>query len=112
MSITALFVLLTLAAAVALWAHHARISNLAIRYAQQRCQQQGLQLLDQSIVLEKVRFGLYRGMPSFIRRYRFEFSSRGDRRYTGWITLNAWRLVSTELEPFAESNALSDSQTD
>lgn len=106
-----LYTFLALALVLSLWAHHTRISNLAIDHAQRCCQRHGLQLLDQSVVLEKVRLGLYRGMPSFIRSYRFEFSSRGDKRYSGWITLNAWHLTGTELEPFAESNSLDTAKT-
>lgn len=97
-----LLVSLCIAAVVALWAHHSRVSARARSYAQDYLTKQGLQLLDQSIVLESLRPSLYRGMPSLRRRFRFEFTARGDRRYLGWITLNAWATEHTELQPFAE----------
>lgn len=106
MSTTALTFFLLLGLAAGAWAHNARISRRAIQFAAQSCHRQGLQLLDQSVLLESVRLSTYRGMPSLIRRYRFEFSAKGDRRYLGWVTLNAWRLTATEMQPFADKPQL------
>lgn len=102
--INLLVILLLLATGVGVWAHHSKLSALARRYAQAFLEEQGLQLLDQSIILESVRLSRYRGMPCLRRKFRFEFSRRGDRRYYGWITLNAWAKEHTELQPFTDDS--------
>lgn len=70
----------------------------ALLYAAQRCQELDLQLLDQSIVLHKIR--LKRGdggMPQWWREYRFEFSSTGVERFPGSLTMSGYRLLSIEM---------------
>ena len=65
------------------------------------CQQLGLQLLDQSMVI--VGFWPVRsasGRIEFRRRYQFEFSSIGDRRYQGKLVLVGMQLHSIALEPY------------
>ncbi len=64
------------------------------------CRELGLQLLDQSMVIVgfwPVRIG---GRLLFRRRYQFEFSSVGDRRYQGRLALIGFRLESIELEAY------------
>ncbi len=73
----------------------------ARQLAQAHCEQLGLQLLDQSMVI--VGFWPVRdadGRLVFRRRYQFEFSSVGDRRYRGSLTLHGLRLVEIELEAY------------
>ena len=65
------------------------------------CREYGLQLLDQSMVI----VGLWPvrdrgGRLAFRRRYQFEFSSTGDRRYQGRLTLVGMTLDSIELDAF------------
>lgn len=70
----------------------------ALMYAAQRCQQLDLQLLDQSIVLLKIR--LQRsdsGWLQWRREYGFEFSSTGHERYPGALTMAGNRLLGIEL---------------
>lgn len=70
----------------------------ALMYAAQRCQQLDLQLLDQSIVLLKIR--LQRsdsGWLQWRRDYGFEFSSTGHERYPGTLTMTGNRLLGIEL---------------
>jgi len=103
MSISILFWLLAIAALVALWAHHANLSRHAVALARQHLHSQGLQFLDQSAVLCRIR-PMRDPRQGFClqRTYRFEFSSRGDRRYNGWISLRGQRLAGIKLEPFHE----------
>lgn len=70
----------------------------ALLYAAQRCQQLELQLLDQSIVLRKIR--LQRSQAGWLqwrREYSFEFSSTGQERYPGSLTMLGNRLQGIEL---------------
>lgn len=70
----------------------------ALQYAARRCAELDLQLLDQSMVLKKIR--LRRGSDGFLhwyRRYDFEFSSTGTERYPGSVELAGNRLLGIEL---------------
>ncbi|MCP4387930.1 MAG: DUF3301 domain-containing protein [Gammaproteobacteria bacterium] len=74
-----------------------RARDLAIAH----CQQLGIQLLDQSMVI--VGFWPVRsrsGSLMFRRSYQFEFSSTGDRRYQGKLVLEGMLLKSIELEAY------------
>lgn len=103
MSISTIFSLVIIVALVALWAHHANLSRHAIHIARQHLHNQGLQFLDQSAVLCRLRVLRDPRQGLCLQRtYRFEFSSQGDRRYTGWITLGGRRLTGIELQPFRE----------
>ena len=70
--------------------------------ARDHVQQQGLQFLDQSAVLCRLRLGRGRTWVHLVRTYRFEFSALGDRRYQGWVTLAGAKLRGVELQPFRE----------
>jgi hypothetical protein len=69
----------------------------ALQYAAKRCQELDLQLLDQSMVLKKIR--LRRGSDGlhWHRRYEFEFSSTGTERYPGSVELAGNRLLGIEM---------------
>lgn len=73
----------------------------ALQYAAKRCQELGLQLLDQSMVLRKSRLRF--GNNSFLhwhRRYDFEFSSTGHERYPGSVELAGNRLLGIEMSAY------------
>ena len=77
------------------------IKKRATVLAAQYCQQNDLQLLDQSVVLESFRFARDReGRLVFRRIYRFEFASTGDERYQGSIVLTGMQVESVQLEPW------------
>lgn len=76
----------------------------ALVYAAQRCQQLDLQLLDQSIVLHKIRLQRSeKGWLQWWREYGFEFSSTGHERYPGSLTMAGTRLLGIELAPHVTS---------
>ena len=94
------WMLLILAVALYWWqsgVYKGRARELATAH----CAQLGLQLLDESMVIT----GFWPvpggdGRIEFRRRYQFEFSSIGDRRYQGRLVLVGMRLESIELEPY------------
>jgi hypothetical protein len=91
------------AALVALWLRHADLSRQAVALARNHVAREGLQFLDQSAVLCRLRLGRGDGGGlHLVRTFRFEFSARGDRRYYGWITLAGSELRHIELQPFRE----------
>lgn len=102
-AVWAVFALVLMVAAF--W-HHTRLNQVALRAAIQHAEQQGLQLLDQSVVLQRLRVVRDKhGALRLERRYRFEFSLQGDRRFRGWITLFGRHVARVESEPFPESGA-------
>ncbi|TNF35224.1 MAG: DUF3301 domain-containing protein [Gammaproteobacteria bacterium] len=71
----------------------------ARKIAQKYCKQQDLQLLDDTVVLSRIRIGKDRADRFRIaRRYRFEFSSMGDERYQGELELMGNELVFIDVE--------------
>lgn len=65
------------------------------------CRDARVQFLDDTVVQERLR--LHRppgGFPVLERRYRFEFATRGDRRYRGMVTVCARRPTRVEMEPY------------
>ncbi|MGS2717898.1 DUF3301 domain-containing protein [Eionea flava] len=83
-----------------IWQHN-NISISANKAAKHRCQKEDVQLLDQTVVLRKIR--IIKSKRSFIalqRTYQFEFSSVGDYRYKGTIRMQGRYIESIELAPF------------
>ncbi len=73
---------------------------MVLRIARQRCEQEGLQLLDQSVVLRRVRFKRDRdGRLRACRRYMFEFTSTGMARYPGYVELMGNRVMDISIAP-------------
>ncbi len=100
MSLSLLFFFTCIAALVGFWWQSDRIKIVALQKITQTCQSQGLQLLDQTMVLG----GLWiarddEGRLVLRRRYRFEFTSTGSSRYAGEVILFGNRISSIQLEP-------------
>lgn len=101
MEIRTLFYILLAGVAVALFLHHNRLNQAARRAALHYCEQQGLQMLDQSAVLRGLRWHKEHGW-SLVRRYSFEFSVIGGRRYQGWVIMAGDRTLRIETQPIPE----------
>ena len=83
------------------WWNSGRFKGRARSLAIDHCQQFGLQLLDQSMVIR----GIWpertaSGNLSLRRSYAFEFTSTGDQRYQGLLVLQGMTLKSIELEAY------------
>lgn len=101
MTLTNLATLLLVALAIVVIWQHIGIASMAERVARQRCKQEGVVLLDQTIVMHTFR--LTRSTHSLFtleRHFRFEFSTVGDVRYQGDIIFKGKRLISISLQPF------------
>jgi hypothetical protein len=89
-----------IALAFVFWWKSLAVKQLAYRAALRRCDELGLQLLDQSIMLRGIRFKRGSGGRLLVmRRYIFEFSSTGGERYRGEVWLLGATLERVELEP-------------
>ncbi len=83
------------------WWQSGEYKGCALSLAGQHCQQLGIQLLDQSMVIKgywPVRSP--RGQWLIRRRYGFEFTSTGQQRYQGTVVLIGFRLDSIELDTY------------
>ena len=83
-----------------LWWHGRGLKDGALVAVRRYCDQEGLQLLDESLVLRGLKPGRDdQGMLCLKRRYRFEFSSTGDERYQGDVVMTGRRIRQIQLEP-------------
>lgn len=97
-----LLALLGLALLFLCWWHQRGVKDWALRQAQWRCEQLGLQLLDETVQLCALWPVKDRaGRRVLRRRYRFEFTSTGNERYSGELQLEGLELVGFELPPYA-----------
>ena len=97
-----LLLLLVLLAITGLWLALSRARDRAIQEARWRCQQHGLQLLDETVGLSGVRLRRFRDQLVWERRYSFEVSIDGNDREAGhlWMIgplLTALILPTVEL---------------
>ncbi len=93
------FWLLVVVLVIHYWWHSKGVKEIALNATRRHCIKLDLQLLDDSIALRGLwlkRDSL--GKPRFWRSYVFEFSSQGDDRYHGRITLLGKRIESIDLE--------------
>jgi len=91
-------------AAAGLWWTSSRAKELAILHARRACDQEELQLLDQTVALIKVKPGRTRqGSACLKRHYSFEFTQQGEFRDAGTVVLNGHTILQVTL-PFTRDN--------
>lgn len=97
---------LTLIAAVAgWWWLSMRARETAVRAARGACRRFSVQLLDETVVLRRIRLARGRdGRLHVWRLYRFEFSQTGGERYGGHVALLGQRLMDAHLEAVNEDD--------
>lgn len=89
--------LFLITAVAAGWYHVLRLRERATAHARRLCERHGLQLLDDSVALHRLRVRWRRGGLHALREYRFETSLGGNDRQTASITLFGDRIVSASL---------------
>ena len=101
MSLEAISILTLLAAVASFWWQSDKIKRLAIDFVQRRCAAEQLQLLDQTLVLSGL--ALVRNQLGNLvlkRHYQFEFTSTGEARHLGSITMYGLQAVNLHLDPY------------
>lgn len=84
--------------AIAMWWYHAlRLREHAIAHARHLCERHGLQLLDDSVALHRLRMNWRHGNLHVTREYRFDTSLGGNDRRAASITLLGDRIVSASV---------------
>lgn len=83
------------------WWSSQGIKQIALQAAKSYCLDKDLQLLDESMVLSSLRFKRNdRGLLRLSRRFSFEFTSTGERRYRGSIRLLGKRVSEVVLDAY------------
>lgn len=94
------------------WYHALRLRELAIAHARKLCEHHGLQLLDDSVALYRLRARWRRGSLHVTRVYRFDTSRGGDHRQAATMTMRAGHIMGSSLpsvEPAAPGVAVATS---
>jgi hypothetical protein len=90
-----------IAAAVWLWVDSLRARERAVAAGRQACARYGVQLLDETVSVAKLRLARDEdGRLRLRRTYTFEFSETGDNRRHGAIVMLGARLEDLRLEPY------------
>jgi hypothetical protein len=77
-----------------------RAREAAIDAARRACAGDGVQLLDDTVMLVSLRIARDGGSRAILRRvYQFEFSDTGNNRLAGAVTLAGSRVDTLYLEP-------------
>lgn len=95
-----LFFIFVIALLIWFWHDTMQAREQAIALGKRHCQNDGLQLLDETVSLSSLK--LHRdadGQMTFRRVYEFEFSDNGDNRRLGSITLLGRHAEAIQLEP-------------
>lgn len=92
-----LLALLLIAAAVWAWMDVLHARERAIAHGHRLCADAGVQLLDQSVAVSRVRLVWRDGLPALRRRYIFDVSTDGSDRRHGHLDLEGHRLAAWSL---------------
>ncbi len=95
-----IFFIFLIALMIWFWYDTMQAREQAVLLGKRHCQNDGLQLLDETVSLSSLKVRRNRdGQMMFRRVYEFEFSDNGDNRRLGSITLLGRHAESVQLEP-------------
>ncbi|MEO5559318.1 MAG: DUF3301 domain-containing protein [Dokdonella sp.] len=97
--------LLAISVLIWMWMDALNARERAIHAGRELCREAGVQWLDQTVSLKRVRVGLRNGMPTFLRRYGFEVSLNGSDRHRGHLDLSGHHLEAWSLPLPAQEEA-------
>ena len=103
--------LLAIALAIWIWMGSLAARELATRYGRELCRNAGVQLLDQTVSMTRLRIERINGVPTLIRRYGFEISLDGSDRHRGHLDLRGHQLGAWSLPHTANLRAVPDAGT-
>ncbi|TAN05466.1 MAG: DUF3301 domain-containing protein [Rhodanobacteraceae bacterium] len=81
----------------ATWYHVLRLRERATLHARRLCERHGLQMLDDSVALHRLRLQRQRGKWQVLREYRFDTSLGGNDRRTASLTLRGDHVMHVSL---------------
>ncbi len=84
-----------------LWWDGLGAKEVARNEAKRLCQQSGVQFLDDTVVVKRMRLCRHRsGRLGLYRRFHFEFASDGEQRYPGYVDMLGDSVLASEMSPF------------
>jgi hypothetical protein len=87
------------------WLDSLRARDVALDGARRACEAEGVQLLDWTVALRRIRLGRdEEGRRGFQRTYEFELSDTGNNRIGGSITVLGRQLLSLNLPVVAPTS--------
>ncbi len=87
MSFSSLNLLLALMLLIWFWRDNLRVRETATRISRQTCDSYGLQFLDQTVALQRLRLRWVRSGLRLQRTYQFDYSLEGKGRHTGYLVM-------------------------
>ncbi|MEW7980466.1 MAG: DUF3301 domain-containing protein [Candidatus Sedimenticola endophacoides] len=94
-----LLTLLLFGALIWFWLDSARARELAVGICGESCQHEGLQFLDQTVVLKRLGLRWTAQGVRLRRTFQFDYSEQGDERRSGQIVLVGIQLEVLCFEP-------------
>lgn len=100
MSLRSIFLTALVFLGVVYWLRARDLKQLALMAATQHCKSLDLSLLDESVVLKSLKPQRNpQGKLCLVRSYHFDFTSNGEDRYQGEISLTGKRVLHIKLPP-------------
>ncbi len=91
---TSLLILLLLILTAWFWLNSMRAREIACGICKEACERMGLQLLDETVALQRLRTARdAAGSLRLLRTYQFEFTDTGLQRSKGMISLRGIEMV-------------------
>jgi hypothetical protein len=98
MSFTSLNFLLALMLLIWFWRDSLRVRESATRICRRACESYGVQFLDQTVALQRLRLRWVRSGLRLQRTYQFDYSLEGDGRRTGHLVMLGNHHLSLHLD--------------
>lgn len=100
MSLRSIFLTALVFLGVTYWLRARDLKQLALNKATAHCKDLDLALLDESVALKKISpIRNLKGRLVLARVYQFDFTSNGEDRYQGTITLAGRQVLQIKLPP-------------
>lgn len=100
-----LTILLLVLAGAWFWLDSLRARDVALDGARRACEAEGVQLLDWTVAVKKIRLGRDdEGRRGLQRTYEFEFSDTGNNRVGGSITVIGQQMLALSLPVIAPAS--------
>ncbi|WP_191603018.1 DUF3301 domain-containing protein [Marinomonas algicola] len=93
-------IFIILAAIGYFWWNANSVRENALAHVKTHCKKHDVQLLDQSVALQKWRIIWSKGQLRIKREYQFEFTSTGEARYKGKVTFESSNPIKIELPAY------------
>jgi hypothetical protein len=98
MSLTTLNLLLATLLLIWFWRDSLQVREAATRICRQACASYGLQFLDQTVALQRLRLRWVSSGLRLQRTYQFDYSLEGEGRHTGYLVMLGERQQSLHLD--------------